>query len=63
MDPTPTTADHAGISLVEKIRFLSDPASYPHAPQRVRVVETHMSFVFIAGAKTYKLKKIGRAHV
>ena len=53
----PTTADDAGVSLAEKIRFLSGPASYPHAPRTVRVVETHMSFVFIAEAKTYKLKK------
>ena len=57
MDSTPTTADDAGVSLAEKIRFLSDPASYAHAPRTVRVVETHMSFVFIAEAKTYKLKK------
>jgi aminoglycoside phosphotransferase family enzyme len=57
MDPTPTTADDAGVRLAEKIRFLSDPASYAQAPQRVRVVETHMSFVFIAEAKAYKLKK------
>ena len=57
MDSTPTTADNAGVSLAEKIRFLGDPASYPHAPRWVRVVETHMSFVFIAEAKAYKLKK------
>ena len=57
MDSTPTTVDDAGVSLAEKIRFLSDPASYPHAPRKVRVVETHMSFVFIADAKAYKLKK------
>jgi uncharacterized protein len=57
MDSTPTTADDAGVSVAEKIRFLSDPASYPHAPRKVRVVETHMSFVFIADAKAYKLKK------
>jgi len=57
MKPTPTTAGHAEVSLAEKIRFLSDPASYPHAPREVRVVETHMSFVFVAGAKAYKLKK------
>ena len=53
----PRTADDAGVSLAEKIRFLSDPTSYAHAPRQVRVVETHISFVFIADAKTYKLKK------
>jgi uncharacterized protein len=57
MDSTPTTADDAEVSLAEKMRFLSDPASYPHAPRQVRVVETHMSFVFIAEARAYKLKK------
>ncbi|HTO80272.1 MAG TPA: hypothetical protein VMJ31_10915 [Methylocystis sp.] len=57
MGLTPTTADDAGVSLARKMRFLSDPASYAHAPQKVRVVETHMSFVFVAEAKTYKLKK------
>ena len=57
MDSTPITANDAGVSLAEKVCFLSDPASYAHAPRKVRVVETHMSFVFIADAKSYKLKK------
>ncbi len=57
MHSTPDPALSACASLEDKVRFLSDPASYPHAPRTVRVVETHMSFVFIAEAKTFKLKK------
>lgn len=44
-------------SLAGKLRFLSDPAAYPHAPPGVDVVETHMSYVFLAGDRVYKLKK------
>lgn len=52
----PTSADPlAGMKLV--VDFLSDPASYPDRPGFVRVTETHMSFVFIAGEWVYKIKK------
>jgi aminoglycoside phosphotransferase family enzyme len=44
-------------TLAEKVRFLAGPAAYPDRPRRVRVVETHMSFVFLAGRLVYKLKK------
>lgn len=44
-------------SLADKVRYLSDPASYPHRPRAVRAVETHMSWVFLAGPLVYKLKK------
>ncbi len=37
--------------------MLSDPASYPHRPDRVIHVQTHISHVFLAGAFVYKLKK------
>ena len=39
------------------LAFLSDPASYPHRPATVEVVETHMSVVFLAGDRVYKMKK------
>jgi aminoglycoside phosphotransferase family enzyme len=45
----PTTAD--------KVRFLSAPSAYAEAPTDVAVIETHMSFVFLAGNKVYKFKK------
>jgi len=37
--------------------LLSDPATYPDRPGSVRVTETHMSIVFIAGERVYKVKK------
>jgi uncharacterized protein len=33
------------------------PASYPHRPAEVEVRETHISWVFLAGERAYKLKK------
>ena len=33
------------------------PASYPHRPAEVEVCETHISWVFLAGERAYKLKK------
>jgi len=36
---------------------LAEPSFYPHAPERVTVHETHISWVFIAGERAYKLKK------
>lgn len=39
------------------LAFLSDPRSYPDAPGSVSVTETHMSLVFIAGERVYKIKK------
>jgi len=39
------------------LAFLADPASYPERPPRVEAIETHMSRVFLAGDRVYKLKK------
>ena len=36
---------------------LLDPACYPHAVERVELVETHVSWVFLAGEFAYKVKK------
>jgi aminoglycoside phosphotransferase family enzyme len=46
-----------GISLAEKVRFLSRAASYAERPQGVRAIETHMSWVFLTDKHAYKLKK------
>lgn len=46
-----------GVSTGEKVACLSNPTVYPHLPERVDVVETHMSWVFLAGEIVYKLKK------
>jgi uncharacterized protein len=36
---------------------LLDPACYPEAPDRVDMIETHISWVFLAGDHAYKVKK------
>ena len=37
--------------------WLKSPAAYPHAPDDVQTIETHISKVFLAGELVYKLKK------
>src|ERR1700756_551385 len=39
------------------IDFLKTPSSYGAAVDRVDVIETHASFVFLAGDRAYKLKR------
>ena len=39
------------------IDALRDPARYPHPAQRVEVLETHISWVLLAGEYAYKIKK------
>lgn len=39
------------------LAFLSDPSSYADHPQCIETIETHMSRVFLAGDRVYKLKK------
>lgn len=46
--------------LAGKLAFLADPGSYPHRAARVRLIETHFAFVFLAGRFAYKLKKPAR---
>jgi aminoglycoside phosphotransferase family enzyme len=41
----------------EKVAFLLQPRTYPEAPPRIELVETHMSWVFLTGRYAYKLKK------
>jgi hypothetical protein len=36
---------------------MRSPAFYPHAPESVEVVESHISWVFLAGDRAYKLRK------
>jgi len=47
-------------TLAQKVKFLSDPASYPLAPTMVEPIETHMSWIFLAGDRVYKFKKPAR---
>ena len=46
---------HEHIRLL--IRGLSDPGAYPHEPSVVKLVQTPISLVFLAGDLVYKVKK------
>lgn len=50
-------SDKNAPTLGDKVRFLSCPATYSFAPGQVVARETHMSWVFMAGERVYKLKK------
>jgi aminoglycoside phosphotransferase family enzyme/predicted kinase len=39
------------------VAFLSDPASYPHGPDHVELLQTHISYVALAPPLVYKVKK------
>jgi aminoglycoside phosphotransferase family enzyme len=54
-EPDPRMAPDPPVE--DKVAFLRDPASYPHAPSLVEVKETHMAWVFLAGGRVYKMKK------
>lgn len=49
--------DQHALTLGDKVRFLSCPATYSGTPEQVVARETHMSWVFMAGDRVYKLKK------
>jgi aminoglycoside phosphotransferase family enzyme/predicted kinase len=39
------------------VQALLDPSAYPHRVPRIELIETHISWVFLAGTRVYKLKK------
>ncbi|HON22728.1 MAG TPA: hypothetical protein PKV74_03045, partial [Syntrophales bacterium] len=39
------------------VEAMSDPRFYPHRPSGVELVQTHISYVFVAGQEVYKVKK------
>ncbi|MEN9676264.1 MAG: putative family phosphotransferase fused to gluconate kinase family enzyme [Verrucomicrobiota bacterium] len=48
----------AALSAQERmLPFLLNPASYPHHPKSVRLIQTHSAFVFVAAPWVYKVKK------
>jgi aminoglycoside phosphotransferase family enzyme len=54
----PASAMPAGeASLAEKVALLSRAEAYQHPVAEVALRETHMSWVFLAGDRVYKLKK------
>ena len=44
-------------ALPDYVRALLKPAAYPHTPASVELVQTHISYVFLAGDLVYKTKK------
>jgi hypothetical protein len=52
-----TLASPLGVTGATLAGAMRDPASYPHAVDRVEVIETHISIVFLAGEFAYKIKK------
>ncbi len=44
-------------NLPDHIRFLLNPVNYAHKPAQVSLIQTHISYVLIAGEYVYKLKK------
>src|SRR5687767_4293968 len=47
-----TVSEHERIAA-----WMGAPEAYPHRPAQVEQVETHISRVFLAGERVYKLKK------
>ncbi len=43
--------------LPELVQALLDPEAYPDPPQRVELMQTQMSYVFLVGDYVYKIKK------
>lgn len=56
-EAVPQVAAGAGPDLAAKVRFLCDRGSYRDGVDEVELRETHMSFIFLAGDRVYKLKK------
>jgi aminoglycoside phosphotransferase family enzyme/predicted kinase len=51
---TPAAIPVETLRLVER---MLDPAAYPHPTTAIRLIETHISWVFLTGPFAYKLKK------
>jgi hypothetical protein len=43
--------------LPARVRLFADPGFYGHRPESVELIETHISWVFLAGEYVYKVKK------
>ncbi len=57
MSSETTALSEEASTLAQKIAFLSNPRAYAHGPAEVARRETHMSWIFLAGDRVYKLKK------
>jgi aminoglycoside phosphotransferase family enzyme/predicted kinase len=54
MPPSPNLPDAREPALLDR---LLTPAAYPHPVQYVKLIETHISWVFLTGDYVYKVKK------
>jgi aminoglycoside phosphotransferase family enzyme len=45
------------VTIEDEVAFLRRPDAWPARPADVEVIETHLSWVFLAGDEVYKLKK------
>lgn len=45
------------MTFPEPIQAMLRPQMYPHHPAAVQLVQTHISYVFLAGAQVFKVKK------
>jgi hypothetical protein len=52
-----TDAPDTILSAQDLLAFLENPASYPHTPDDVTVIQTHISYVALAPPYVYKVKK------
>ncbi len=53
----PGEEDEEVMPLPALIASLLDPGAYPDRPQEVRLIQTHISYVLLAGEVVYKIKK------
>ncbi|RMG92577.1 MAG: hypothetical protein D6703_01520, partial [Zetaproteobacteria bacterium] len=44
-------------TLPAAVRSMLDPGTYPHPVEDIRLVQTHISWVFLTGTWAYKIKK------
>jgi uncharacterized protein len=56
-DAVPAATTTSGDTLRTLVGALQDPSRYPHPATAIEVIETHISFVVLAGEFAYKLKK------
>lgn len=57
-EPPPSADDDAAMhALPEYVQALLASSAFPHAPSNVRLVQTHISYVFLADERVFKTKK------
>jgi aminoglycoside phosphotransferase family enzyme/predicted kinase len=54
-EKTATALDASALPAI--VQAMMRPAFYPQPPEKVELIQTHISYLFIAGAFVYKLKK------